>query len=59
MKLELGFDFLDGKHHPTVKITLEPCHADDNKAWNFRDKLGKDLYAIAEYYIKASKEIEE
>ena len=39
MKIERSFDYIDGKHVPTIKIFLEPCLADDMKAWDRRDEL--------------------
>ena len=39
MKIERSFDYIDGKHVPTIKIFLEPCLADDMEAWDKRDAL--------------------
>lgn len=41
MKIERGFDYVDGKHVPTIKVFLDPCLADDMKAWDKRDELAK------------------
>ena len=41
-KIELGFDYADGKHIPTIKISLEPC-GPDGLVWDERDMLGKRI----------------
>lgn len=41
MKIERSFDYIDGKHVPTIKIFLEPCLVDDMEAWDQRDELAK------------------
>lgn len=38
--IEKGFDVIDGKHLPTVKVILPACHPDDNSAWDQRDAIG-------------------
>lgn len=38
-KVEAGFCVFEGKHHPTVTLTLPSCHLDDNEAWNNRDSI--------------------
>lgn len=42
-KIELSFDYIDGKHVPTIKILLDPCGPDDSQAWDARDLLGKRM----------------
>ncbi len=44
-KIELGFDYADGKHIPTIKISLEPC-GPDGLVWDERDMLGKHIKKI-------------
>lgn len=38
--LEKAFDVIDGKHLPTIKITLPACNPDDTNAWDRRDAIG-------------------
>ena len=38
--LEKSFDVIDGKHLPTIKITLPACNPDDTNAWDRRDAIG-------------------
>lgn len=38
-KVERSFEYIEGKHVPTLKILLEPCTADDSNAWDARDAL--------------------
>ncbi len=38
--VEKAFDVTDGKHLPTIKITLPACHPDDTNAWDRRDAIG-------------------
>jgi hypothetical protein len=47
MNIECGFDCIDGKHVPTVKIMLDACGPDDNEAWEERDLLAKKVRQIA------------
>ena len=44
--LERGFDYVDGKHIPTLKISLNPCDPDDNSAWKARDLLGEKIKTL-------------
>lgn len=45
-QLERGFDYVDGKHIPTIKISLSPCHPDDNSAWVARNMLAERIRAL-------------
>jgi hypothetical protein len=38
--VEKAFEVIDGKHLPTIKITLPACHPDDTSAWDRRDAIG-------------------
>lgn len=44
--IDLGFDVVDGRHVPTIKVSLAPCHPDDNEAWKARDVLGEWIRTI-------------
>lgn len=46
MNVECGFDYIDGKHVPTIKVFLDPCGPDDNVAWEQRDALAKRVKEI-------------
>lgn len=39
-RVEKAFDVIDGKHLPTIKVTLPACHPDDTSAWDRRDAIG-------------------
>ena len=41
-KIELGFDYKNGHHIPTIKISLEPC-GPEGLVWDERDMLGKRI----------------
>lgn len=48
--IEKGFDVVEGRHVPTIKIMLSACHADDSKTWDRRDAIGSmiaDMLAAA------------
>lgn len=44
--IDCGFDYVDERHVPTLKISLAPCHADDSAAWEARDLLAKRIKAM-------------
>jgi hypothetical protein len=45
-KIERGFDYVEGKHVPTVKVRLDPCGPDDSAAWEARDLLAGKIEQI-------------
>jgi hypothetical protein len=44
--IEKGFDYVEGIHVPTIKISFAPCRADDNDAWNARDAVSEKIRAM-------------
>lgn len=44
--IDCGFDCVDGKYVPTIKIFLDPCLADDNNAWERRDSLARKIKVL-------------
>lgn len=57
--LEVGFDVIEGRHVPTVKVSMIPCGADDMAAWDARDELGRRIgLLLAEHDRYARLELE-
>ena len=57
-KIELGFDYADGKHIPTIKISLEPC-GPDGLVWDERDMLGNHIEKLlAAPVVERQREID-
>lgn len=55
MQIEKSFDVVDGQYIPTIKISLDPCLADDSDAWELRDALAQYVTQTLEKIIKEAK----